>query len=325
MPWKIVAASARGTSHEASGQPCQDAHAWREGADWFVGVVCDGAGSARLSDRGARHAADTVARRVAALMDAWGTGQGVASLEPDPRQVVIEPPAPDPAPEAFGAVVVELPSAFDMAPATIAQTEPERLGPLDAAVMRTVVAAIEEARESVLTLVGEEHGVLADFSATLVGTVAHRDGGLMFHIGDGSALALDAASLSTLAVSPPENGEFAEQTFFFTGDQWRAHLRFTSLPPAADLIALMSDGAMSFAVAASRNDVDTRFFAPVTKYLLREDVSREAGSAALLATLSSPGANRVTHDDKTLLWAYRMPVPDASPAPQGNAPEPETA
>jgi hypothetical protein len=331
MPWKIVAASARGSSHEASGQPCQDAHAYRAGEDWFVGVVCDGAGSARHSDRGARHVADTVVRWLAwflgaaleegggerdpdlddeaaaslvALAHSWAGGLELEPWPPEPSPRA----GPDPSPGGDHPADAEAGrDPADRSEAPVPTPQPPRVGGLDVMLMRVVASAIEAARESVLGLVPDEGVVLADFSATLVGVVARRDGGLMFHIGDGSALALHAASLTTLALSPPENGEFAEQTFFFTGAQWRAHLRFTPLPPAADLIALMSDGAMSFAVATNRSDVDRRFFAPVTKYLLRDDVSPEAGSAALLATLSSSGANRVTHDDKTLLWAHRAP------------------
>ena len=59
--WRVVAASVRGTSHEKTGQPCQDAHGWNvlpEGV--LVAAVADGAGSAPLGEVGSDVAARTV-------------------------------------------------------------------------------------------------------------------------------------------------------------------------------------------------------------------------------------------------------------------------
>ena len=57
--WQATAASVRGTSHEKTGQPCQDAHRWEilPGAI-LVAAVADGAGSASLGDMGAQVGAD---------------------------------------------------------------------------------------------------------------------------------------------------------------------------------------------------------------------------------------------------------------------------
>jgi hypothetical protein len=56
-PWRAAAASARGVGHEKSGQPCQDAAAYRLlGGGWAVVAVADGLGSAALADVGARTA-----------------------------------------------------------------------------------------------------------------------------------------------------------------------------------------------------------------------------------------------------------------------------
>jgi hypothetical protein len=58
--WRCIAASVRGVGHERSGQPCQDAHGWRcMGGKMLAASIADGAGSAALSEIGARIAADT--------------------------------------------------------------------------------------------------------------------------------------------------------------------------------------------------------------------------------------------------------------------------
>lgn len=57
--WKYAFASVKGTSHEKSGYPCQDASRCeilkdRQGRDILVAVASDGAGSAPNSDQGSR-------------------------------------------------------------------------------------------------------------------------------------------------------------------------------------------------------------------------------------------------------------------------------
>lgn len=58
--WRKVGISSRGTSHLKTGDPCQDAHAWRElSCGTLVVAVADGAGTAALADIGATLAVTT--------------------------------------------------------------------------------------------------------------------------------------------------------------------------------------------------------------------------------------------------------------------------
>ncbi len=51
--WRVVAASIAGSSHEKSGQPCQDAHQWRHLPNGLlVAALADGAGSAAFAEFG---------------------------------------------------------------------------------------------------------------------------------------------------------------------------------------------------------------------------------------------------------------------------------
>lgn len=53
-PWRVLAASLAGSSHQQRGLPCQDAHGWRElPGGLLAAAVADGAGSATRSDEGA--------------------------------------------------------------------------------------------------------------------------------------------------------------------------------------------------------------------------------------------------------------------------------
>ena len=112
----------------------------------------------------------------------------------------------------------------------------------------------------------EEAASLRDYAATLVAVVAEPEGGFFLHIGDGAAAALaDLDAWSESILSKPENGEFANETYFFTGDDWRERLRFTCFGPS-ELIVLLSDGAMPFTLADKMAGLEPRFMAPVTSF-----------------------------------------------------------
>src|SRR5208282_5579565 len=113
-----------------------------------------------------------------------------------------------------------------------------------------------------------------DFSCTLVGCVASPGGGCFFHIGDGFAIHQGAAGDSVL--SRPENGEYADETYFVADENWQDHLRLTRLPAlrAGCVIGLMSDGTAPFAVNRERNGFFRPFIDPIAVFL------REAAAAA---------------------------------------------
>lgn len=60
--WKLSAATVRGAAHERLGLPCQDAYALRCDNGAVAAVVCDGAGSAPLSQFGAEAVSAALAR-----------------------------------------------------------------------------------------------------------------------------------------------------------------------------------------------------------------------------------------------------------------------
>ena len=126
-----------------------------------------------------------------------------------------------------------------------------------------------------------------DFSCTLVGCVASADGGCFFHIGDGFAIYQGAAGDSVL--SRPENGEYADETFFVTDEDWQDHLRFTPVPrpERGSVIGLMSDGTAPFAVNRERSAFFRPFIDPIAAFLRdaapserRCGVAQSAGESA---------------------------------------------
>jgi hypothetical protein len=166
-----------------------------------------------------------------------------------------------------------------------------------------VVDAVASARGALEARASAENTAFADYSCTLVGLLAHADGGFFFHIGDGLGVAR-GADAADCALSLPENGEYANETYFVTGEAWQEHLRVAQVPHAVACAVLMSDGAMPFVMAKGNGALYAPFMDPVERFL--STASEDEGSAALLGTLADPRTYRITSDDKTLLIALRQ-------------------
>jgi hypothetical protein len=177
----------------------------------------------------------------------------------------------------------------------------EALAAADQTTLAEAAQLAISAERTALRAIADAEGVeLGAYAATLVAAVVGPDGGWFLHVGDGVGVA-DAADGSTLAVTLPENGEYANETWFVTGEGWDEHLRLTPIPGPVATLALMSDGAAPFVMAKGNGGLFRPFMDPVGKFLAASDEA--AGSAGLAATLGDPRTHAITTDDKTLLVA----------------------
>lgn len=141
---------------------------------------------------------------------------------------------------------------------------------------------------------------LVDFSATIVGVLYYKNKGLFFHIGDGAALAFHDDKYLNFTASRPENGHFKCETFFYTMDDWKDCLRFTSFENA-HTIFLMSDGLTTFSFSRDYQTIEKSFLKPIGDFLDKE-LRKTKAFRALSNTLSTPQATKLNSDDKTLVW-----------------------
>lgn len=140
---------------------------------------------------------------------------------------------------------------------------------------------------------------LRDFASTLVGIVLGPAGGACVHVGDGVVVGRGDDGWTML--SPPENGEYADTTYFVTGEDWVEHLRVTPVQADRVTVALMSDGAGEIAI---QNDAPfAGFLEPMHGFFLKGEGTAEG----LRATLDGEAARARSADDKALLWAHRGP------------------
>ena len=157
--------------------------------------------------------------------------------------------------------------------------------------------AIADAREQMESRAKNLELPTRELACTVVGAILLQDGGWIFHIGDGMAV-VELANDATI-LSLPENGEYANETYFITGDDWRTHLRIKSFSGMTRCLSLMSDGAMPFAVNREKTGMFGPFIEPIRSYMA--NVNEVDGSQALQATLSDERTWSITNDDKSML------------------------
>ena len=161
---------------------------------------------------------------------------------------------------------------------------------------------IYRCREQLLLEISEsdEELALADFAATLMVAVSNGESGFFFHIGDGAAAAFPKAYPENAIISKPENGQYANETYFVTMNEWEQHLRVSSFCDNEDTFLLMSDGVTPMAMTKGNHSLFEPFISPVNSFL--EKSNRTNGEAVLVDTLSSEQVKKITGDDKTFVW-----------------------
>jgi hypothetical protein len=128
-------------------------------------------------------------------------------------------------------------------------------------------------------------------------------GGCFFHIGDGFAIQQAPAGDSVL--SQPENGEYADETYFVTDENWQITCGSRHCPrPSAGCRDRADVGRHCTVRRQSRAQ---RLLPPIhrpdRRVLARGD-SAPNGNEALRNLLESPRACEISADDKTLLLAF---------------------
>ena len=148
---------------------------------------------------------------------------------------------------------------------------------------------------------------IKDFNCTLVACLQGPTGGFSIHIGDGYILGgyLEESSKvkdPKIFISEPENGEYANETFFITEGDWVKHLRITPMPKM-DWVVCCTDGGGSLAMT-NDHKIKNGFLYPVISSIFEiNDLKNRNKSMAKF--LLDPQADKVTGDDKTLVIAIK--------------------
>jgi Protein phosphatase 2C len=144
---------------------------------------------------------------------------------------------------------------------------------------------------------------LKDYACTLIGAVAGQDHAIFFQVGDG-AIVISADGGEYETVFWPEQGEYANMTFFATDDQFSDHLGIRHQAPVPGEIALFTDGVQNLALSFAQKKAHPGFFRPLFNALRQHpDGGFLDFSGHLTGFLTRDDVSARSDDDKTLVLA----------------------
>ena len=170
-----------------------------------------------------------------------------------------------------------------------------------------VKAWVSTSRDAIVARAQDEGQRLKDYACTLIGVIIADDHALAFQIGDGCIVVGDKGGYRT--VFWPEQGEYANMTFFVSDDDFLEHVRIAreEIPP--DEIALFTDGLQNLVLSFSTRTVHEGFFRPLFTALRKKPENGGADlTQHLIALFSRDDVNARSDDDKTLILAVNVPT-----------------
>ena len=282
MNWKAIARSTIGTSHTKQQIPCQDYGDYKIVNDAIIGVVADGAGSAKHSDIGARLAVNTVLKTF--------TEQHIATItELYSSYSVKEREKTNSAWKPWNLLGKAEKNSNAV---TIARSPAEiKASQFFSQIVKQVVSALATQAEN-------SNYAIDDLACTLLIVVATPDGIAAMQIGDGFITVRHPEQDPQLLFSP-DKGEYVNETTFVTSTNALKDMKVVVQPGQPEFICASTDGLERLAIRMSDWTPFTPFFQPLEQYLEETD-NLEESDEYLLSFLNSERLNARTDDDKTL-------------------------
>jgi hypothetical protein len=141
-----------------------------------------------------------------------------------------------------------------------------------------------------------------DFASTLVFVVASEQATVCAQIGDG-AIVLNSGDGLAVALWP-ENGEYANQTYFVSQDDAAEHIQFAKFGPVQDFV-VFSDGLQRLALNQAERAPYPGFFGPLLR-TVRSAEELDDTTDQLETFLESDRVNGKTDDDKSIVIGCRI-------------------
>lgn len=285
MTWKEIACSAIGTSHQKQNMPCQDYGDYKIIDRTIIGVVADGAGSAKHSDTGAEITVNTVLetfteQNISDITELFSAESSVSETE---NQI-----ASAWKPWNFRGRA----DKKNTATVTIAQSPSEqKVKQFFSNILNQVITALKE--QAV-----KENYSIKDLACTLLIVIATPDGVAAMQIGDGFITVRYPEELPQL-LFPPDKGEYINETTFVTSANALTEMRVVVNPGQPEFICASTDGLERLAIQISDWTPFAPFFNPLEQYLRETDNLKESDEY-LISFLNSERLNARTDDDKTL-------------------------
>lgn len=167
--------------------------------------------------------------------------------------------------------------------------------------------SFKEARQSLEHLAKSKDSPLRDFGTTLIVVAVTPEFLSVAHIGDGAVVAL-LEKENLVTVSPPQQGEYANETFPLTMPDAMKFVRCQSKPVKTHCVALMTDGLQSLSMNLQTTTPHAPFFTPFFEAVI-QNIDTEEASKQLREFLDSERICERTDDDKTLVIIGKVQEP----------------
>ena len=284
MNWKAIARSAIGTSHIKQQMPCQDYGDYKMIDDAIVGVVADGAGSAKHSDIGAKLAVNTVLEVISKLDTSTITE--LCKCNGDRFGEVEKPKT-----SAWKPWNLSQNNKSHNTAVAVAQSDSEQKAcQLFTSVVKQVTTALKEQAKN-------NNYSLDDLACTLLIVIATPSGLAAMQIGDGFITVRYPEKLPQLLFTP-DKGEYINETTFVTSTNALKDMKVKIQLGQPEFICASTDGLERLAIRLSDWTPFAPFFQPLEQYL-RETENLDSDKY-LEDFLNSERLNARTDDDKTL-------------------------
>ena len=146
---------------------------------------------------------------------------------------------------------------------------------------------------------------LKEFACTLIGAVIDDNHAVYFQIGDGGMVIRSTDDYETIFW--PEQGEYANTTYFITDDAFLEHIRISCTGSSPEEIALFTDGLQNLVLSFSAKKAHAGFFRPLFDAIRKNrDNTLMDLSSYLEIFLKGNEINDRSDDDKTLILAVRF-------------------
>ena len=293
MNWKAIARYAKGTSHRKLNMLCQDYGDYKTIGDAIVGVVADGAGSAKYSNIGAKLAVETVLesiteRDVSEITNLCRNGNNSTQKQNNP----------------IGQPRNLLNSKDKQSNAKTANT----LSPNKTKLEKLFIKIVEQVVITLKKEAATKKYSVDDLACTLLIVIATTEGIAAMQIGDGFITFRYPDSPFQLLFRP-DKGEYVNETTFVTSSNAIEDMKVVIKAERPEFICASTDGLERLAILFSDWTPHAPFFKPLEQWL-RETEDLE--SDGYLDFLNSDELNARTDDDKTLFLCLY----DRSDSPQ---------
>ena len=221
MNWKAIARSAIGTSHIKQQMPCQDYGDYKMIDDAIVGVVADGAGSAKHSDIGARLAVNTVLEIISEQDIST-----ITELRNGDRLSEVEKPK-TPVQESLGTNPKNIKN-HNAAVAVAKSNSKQKLQRFFSNIIKQVKTVLTEQAKK------DDYSV-DDLACTLLIVIATPDRIAAMQIGDGFITVRYSEKEPELLFAP-DKGEYINETTFITSTNALQDMKVVVLPEQPEFI-----------------------------------------------------------------------------------------